>query len=111
MITKIENIKIDRGLYMLLNESHLDYSNYTQAIVTLATNFKPRRSLDNSKAIIQIKESYQTKALSWVEDPSVRSAVVLEAGGVEWARALVALDYTLEKGNEWDPPDEDFVET
>ena len=103
--------KTDKGIYMILGSKHLDYSIYTQDIKNVAThvaNFKPRLSLDGSKAIIQIKQSYNTQAISWVEKVSDRSAVVLDAGDVEWARAEMHRGYTLEKGNEWEPPDSYF---
>ena len=99
--------RIDKGIYMILNTKHSDYYRYIQAITNTATNFKPRLSLDGSKAIIQIKQGYKTGTISWVKEPLDRTAVVLNVGNVEWARAQMNRGLTPEKGNEWELPDSD----
>ena len=81
------------NLYILLDATHPDYSSLVANLkAEVNSNFTPRLSLDETKSLIQVKDSYLSAT---VDTRQALGPFVLGTGDEAWARTQVS-------GQEWE---------
>lgn len=86
--------------YYLMDTAHADYDSYLADLEEVsASNFTPRLSLDETKALVQMKSNVDLSfysGIDWIESPS---ACILGSGDQDWACDLA-------QGSDWDESEE-----
>jgi len=85
------------NLYILLDATHADYRRLVNALHTkVQDNFTPRLNVDETQALIQVKDRYLARTLT---DRDRLRSFVLGSGDEDWAIRQVS-------GPRWHPEED-----